>query len=129
MSTSYLHTPFFKGVTLLLLAFYGIATGRSMLPGLCTTLAAAEAGQATAEQSETCCAHESTDENIIGPPSESYAACALCSLTESISNPFVFTQELPAHIDAHTTESLQEHHPAIPYLWTPAALRAPPVTA
>jgi hypothetical protein len=129
MNMNQLYNPLFKGVTLLLLAFYGIATGRSMLPGLCTTLAAAEAGQASVEQSESCCAHESATEKTIGTPSDSYTACALCSLTESISNPFVFTHELPAHIDAHTAQSLQESHPEIPHVLTPAALRAPPLTA
>lgn len=100
-----------------------------MLSGLCTTLATAEAGQVVAEQSDTCCADDSTRGLKIGTPSESYAACALCNLTESISNPFMFSHELPAHFDAHATDSLQERLTAIPHVGTPAALRAPPITA
>lgn len=125
------HIRLFKGVTLALLAFYGIATGRSLLPGLCTTLAALDNTETVSQASDTCCtvAHEESDSDIIGTPSKKYATCALCSLTESLANPVLYTHEPPAHIIADSIDTLADASPALPHVWTPAALRAPPVYA
>ncbi len=125
------HIRLFKSLTLALLAFYGMATGRSLLPDLCTTLASRNDRHEAAETAEACCAssRDSSKADRIGAPVNLYATCALCNLTESLSNPIVYSHELLAHIEVEPANTLAAAEPSLPHVWTPAALRAPPVFA
>ncbi len=118
----------FRGVALALLAFYGIATGRSLIPGLCASLAAAE-GRANAESTHSCCNSVPLSSKTISVAPETYATCALCNLTESVSNTNVYSYEVPAQLVVDSVDALLMKTPVLPTVWTPAALRAPPVYA
>lgn len=121
----------FKGVTFLLVAFYAISAGRSLLPGFCTTISALNSGLHSIQYADGCCVKSGGDQSAtsIDTPPASYATCALCNLTESLTSTVSFTYDTPALATAGSVGLLQNAAPELPLVWTPAALRAPPIAA
>lgn len=131
MISSNRHIGRTKAITLALILFYGIATGRSLLPGLCSTLSALDRDQTILESTDPCCAiaYQESDQPELHAPSKAYATCALCSLVQAHSQPITYVALESSALNPESPVAIDHAAPALQDVWSPAALRAPPINA
>jgi len=72
------------------LAFYALATGRALIPGLCETLAAVQEDAVHAQSNgAVCCPSDrsASDAPVVHASGEHHADCAFCALSEALCVP------------------------------------------
>jgi len=116
------HKRFFQVMSIGLLLFYGIATGRGLFPQLCNSLSSIVNEQdVSVLTSSTCC--RMPDAQASGNKS-----CALCTLVCTLAEPvtYISVSNLFSGVDELST--LEPGMYIHQITWTPASLRGPPVT-
>lgn len=108
------------------LAFYALATGRALIPGLCSTLAAVEEGVHAANSGAVCCPVGNTaDGPVIHALPETHAACAFCALCKALCVPITSVSLDPANTLA-AFEPLDYVEPYVAHDDAPAISRRGP---
>jgi hypothetical protein len=110
------------------LLFYGLASARALVPGLCATQSALDEHQA--ESAATCCSLDAKPSDANGEPAvaqhSEHAECAFCSLSKGFVQPLVrciYEQRMMTLLRFHAVELAPAH---LPDVWDPASPRDPP---
>lgn len=115
-----------KTIAIVFVAFYAVSAVRSLVPGMCATLASLD----TESSSDVCCetlgsTHSPTN---VSQPKVDFGTCALCNLTESTAKPVSLDthQKMYASFADDTFHySFVNDHDAH---WDSISHRGPPVT-
>lgn len=106
-------------------AFYALAAVRSLVPGLCATLAPLEIQAAT----EACCSVAPPSGDEIAETPVHFGSCALCNLTESTSQTATEVSAPAISTPVAQVASHYESPQGNQSLWTPLSHRGPPAAA
>ena len=116
------HMRFIQVMSIGLLLFYGIASGRGLFPQLCNSLSSiGNEQEVSVLTSSTCC-------RMPGEQASGNKSCALCTLVCSLAEPvtYISSSNLFSGVDERSALEPGMYIPEI--TWTPASLRGPPVT-
>lgn len=111
------------------LLFYGLASARALVPGLCATQSALD--DQHDPKSKTCCVMPKQSTSEDGEPTaveqhEETVRCGFCALSKALVQPLVhclYEQRMRALMLNHAVEIEPLH---LPDVWRPAAPRDPP---
>lgn len=120
-----------KTIAVLFIAFYAVSAARSLVPGLCATLASLDATASVTSPPDSCCEtapYETIPARLTNVGKE-FSTCALCNLTESTANP-IASDNHPKMYASFQDDSFQydfiNDHDAH---WESISHRGPPVLA
>jgi hypothetical protein len=120
-----------KTIAVVFVAFYAVSAVRSLVPGLCATLASLDIASAVISTPDECCDSLPSKENTVRVTNaeKELSTCALCNLTETTANPVAVVTH-PKMYASFLDESfdytfINDHYSH----WESISHRGPPVLA